>query len=136
MAPSPSTKVVSSFFTTTLAHFPKSSNVAESSFLPTSSETTFPPVSIAISCNIAFLLSPNPGAFIAATFIVPLSLFTTSVARASPSTSSAITNIGFFACNTFSNTGTRSETADIFPSVIKIYGFSRTASCVSGEVTK
>ena len=25
---------------------------------------------------------------------------------------------------------------DIFPSVIKIYGFSRTASCVSGEVTK
>ena len=112
------------------------SNVAESSFLPTSSETTFPPVRIAISASIAFLLSPKPGAFTAATFIVPLSLFTTSVANASPSTSSAITRRGFLACKTFSKTGTKSETADIFPSVIRMYGFSSTASCVSGEVTK
>ena len=69
---------------------------------------------------MAFRLSPNPGALTAATFIVPLSLFTTNVANASPSTSSAITNKGFFACRTFSSTGTISETAEIFPSVINI----------------
>ena len=49
---------------------------------PLSSETTVPPVRIAISSSIAFLLSPNPGAFTAAIFNPPLSLLTTRVAKA------------------------------------------------------
>ena len=50
---------------------------------------------IAISSNIAFLRSPNPGAFTAAIFKAPRNLFITKVAKASPSTSSAIINKGF-----------------------------------------
>ena len=68
-------------------------NMVKSAFSkekPLSSETTVPPVSIAISSSIAFLLSPNPGAFTEAIFKPPLSLFTTKVANACPSTSSAI----------------------------------------------
>jgi hypothetical protein len=48
-----------------------------------------------ISSNIAFLLSPKPGAFTAAIFKAPRSLFTTNVDKASPSTSSAMINNGF-----------------------------------------
>ena len=59
---------------------------------PLSSEITCPPVRIAISSNIAFLLSPKPGAFTAAILSEPLNLFTTKVANASPSTSSEIIN--------------------------------------------
>ena len=59
---------------------------------PLSSDTTVPPVRIEISSSIAFLLSPKPGALTAAIFKPPLSLFTTNVARACPSTSSAIIN--------------------------------------------
>ena len=47
-----------------------------------------------MSSNIAFLLSPNPGALTANTLKVPLNLLTTSVANASPSISSAIIKIG------------------------------------------
>jgi hypothetical protein len=57
--------------------------------VPLSSEITVPPVKIAISSNIAFLLSPKPGAF-TAIFKAPRNLFTTNVDNASPSTSSAI----------------------------------------------
>ena len=56
----------------------------------TVTETTWPPVRIAISSSIAFLLSPKPGAFTATTFNPPLNLLTTKVAKASPSTSSEI----------------------------------------------
>ncbi len=45
---------------------------------------------MAMSSNMAFLLSPKPGAFTATHVIVFLKVFTTIVARASPSTSSAI----------------------------------------------
>jgi len=48
-----------------------------------------------MSSSIAFLLSPKPGALTAAIFKPPLSLFTTKVAKASPSISSAIINYGF-----------------------------------------
>jgi hypothetical protein len=47
-----------------------------------------------MSSNIAFLLSPNPGALTAAIFNEPRKRFTTNVANASPSTSSAIIKIG------------------------------------------
>jgi hypothetical protein len=47
-----------------------------------------------MSCSIAFRRSPNPGALTAATLRPPRSLLTTSVASASPSTSSAIMTSG------------------------------------------
>ncbi len=73
---------------------PNKSKVAFSKENPLSSEITVPPVKIAISSNIAFLLSPKPGAFTAAIFKPPLNLLTTKVANACPSTSSAIINKG------------------------------------------
>ena len=73
---------------------PNKSKVAFSREKPLSSEITVPPVKIAISSNIAFLRSPNPGAFTAAIFKPPLNLLTTKVAKACPSTSSAIINKG------------------------------------------
>ena len=66
------------------------------------------PVKIAISCIIAFLRSPYPGAFTAATRIAPLIVFTTKVERASPPTSSAIINNCFPALATLSRVGTKS----------------------------
>ena len=90
--PAPSTTVVSSFVTTTFRALPNSSIVAFSNFRPTSSAMTVAPVKIAISCNIAFRRSPKPGAFTATDLKVPRILFTTNVASASPSTSSAMIN--------------------------------------------
>src|SRR6476660_1522494 len=48
-----------------------------------------------MSSSIALRRSPKPGAFTAATFSPPRSLLTTSVAKASPSTSSAMMTSGF-----------------------------------------
>ena len=103
---------------------------------PLSSDITVPPVKIAISSSIAFLLSPNPGAFTAAIFNAPLSLLTTKVAKASPSTSSAITSNGFPLWATGSKTGRRSFIAEIFLSYSKIYGLSKSDSIFSLLVTK
>jgi len=122
--------------TTTLVASPNISTVVFSVFNPSSSEITEPPVSIAISSSIAFLLSPKPGALTATDVKVPLSLFTTKVASASPSTSSAKINNGLPEFITFSSNGSKSLTAVIFEFTIKIYGFSRTASCLSASVTK
>jgi hypothetical protein len=47
-----------------------------------------------MSSSIALRRSPKPGAFTAATLSVPRILLTTSVARASPSTSSATISSG------------------------------------------
>ena len=93
--PTPLTKVVLSLSISTFSQVPSISKVVFSILKPLSSETTVPPVNIAISSSIAFLLSPNPGALTAAIFKDPLILFTTNVASASPSTSSAIINNGF-----------------------------------------
>lgn len=68
---------------------------------------TWPPVRIAMSCNAAFLFSPNPGAFTAANLSPPLNLFTIKVANASLSTSSAIIKSGFCVLTTFSKMGRR-----------------------------
>ena len=103
---------------------------------PLSSEITVPPVKIAISSNIAFLRSPKPGAFTAAIFNAPLNLLTTKVAKASPSTSSAITSKGLPDCATGSKTGRRSFIAEIFLSYKRIYGDSRSDSIFSEFVTK
>ncbi len=87
--------IVFSLSIITFLAVPRSATVADSSLRPSSSEITVPPVRIATSSIIAFLLSPNPGAFTAAIFNVPRNLFTTSVAKASPSISSAIITRGF-----------------------------------------
>ena len=80
---------------TTFLQEPRYSKVAFSNLYPCSSEITVAPVRIAISSSIAFLRSPKPGALTAKTLNVPLNLFTTKVASASPSISSAIIRIGF-----------------------------------------
>ena len=89
-----------------------------------------------MSSSIAFRRSPKPGAFTARMLIVPRSLFTTSVASASPSTSSQMITMSFVTCRTFSSSGRISCTAEIFLSVITMYGFSITASMRSVFVTK
>ena len=120
LLPDPSTIVVFSFVLDTLLAVPKSSKVAPSRVKPTSSEMTVPPVKIAISCNIALRRSPKPGALAAATLTIPLMLFTTKVANASPSMSSAITTKGFPALATFSRIGSRSLIFEIFLSQSKM----------------
>jgi hypothetical protein len=67
-----------------------------------------------MSSSIALRRSPKPGAFTAATFTIPRMLFTTSVASASPSTSSATTSSGLPALATFSSRGNRSRMFEIF----------------------
>ena len=109
---------------------------AVSSFMPTSSEMTVAPVSTAMSCSVAFRLSPKPGALTAATFIPPRSLLTTSVASASPSTSSAMMMSGFCVLTTCSRRGSIDWRLDTFFSTRRMNGFSNSAFCVLGEVMK
>ena len=90
LSPSPSTITVFSFATLTDFARPSCCMVASLRSSPSSSEITCPPVRIAISWSISFLLSPYPGALTATTWKVPLNLFTIRVVRASPSTSSAM----------------------------------------------
>jgi len=101
-----------------------------------SSETTLPPVRTARSSSMALRRSPNPGAFTALTLSVPRSLFTTRVANASPSTSSATMSSGAPIFAICSSTGKRSFMLLIFFSLIRIYGSSSTTSMRSGSVTK
>ena len=86
----------------------KSSAVTESSLRPISSLMTVPPVRTAMSRSISLRRSPKPGALTARTWIVPRSLFTTSVASASPSTSSAMMRIGLPSWTPFSRAGSMS----------------------------
>ncbi len=79
-----------------------------SSLRPTSSAITVPPVSTAMSCSIDLRRSPKPGALTATELNVPRILFTTSVASASPSTSSAMISSCLPLCTTFSRMGSRS----------------------------
>ena len=111
--------------------WPRSSSFTFSKVRPTSSEITVPPVRIAISSSIAFLLSPKPGAFTATVLIVPRMLLTTNVAKASPSISSAIISKGLPAFATCSNVGRRSLIFAIFLSCNNTYGSSRSAICLS-----
>ena len=60
-----------------------------------------------MSSSIALRRSPKPGALTAATFSPPRSLLTTSVAKASPSTSSATISSGLPLCTTASSSGRR-----------------------------
>ena len=89
-----------------------------------------------MSPSMALRRSPKPGAFTATEENRPRMLFTTRVARASPSTSSAMTSSGRPACITCSSTGTRSWTELTFELTMSRYGSSRIASWRSGSVTK
>ncbi len=123
-SPAPSTIVVFSLVILTRLAVPRCSIVAPSRSKPTSSEITVPPVRIAISSSIAFLRSPKPGALQAETLTIPLRLLTTNVAKASPSTSSAIISRGFPALATASSSGSNSRMLEIFLSARRIRGLS------------
>jgi hypothetical protein len=88
-SPEPPIIIVSSLEIIIFSAEPNTSNSASSRVKPTSSLMNYAPVAIAISCIVFLLLSPNPGDFTAHTYSPPLNLFNTSVARASPSISSA-----------------------------------------------
>ena len=135
-SPAPSTIVVSSFVTCTRDARPSISSVVSFNSNPSSSEITCPPVKIAMSCNISLRRSPNPGALTVIAVNVPLSLFKTRFASASPSTSSAMIKIGLPCCTICSNIGNKScWKFEIFLSVIKMYGFSKSATIFSESVT-
>ena len=134
--PLPSTMTVFSLSTVIRLAVPRSLMSTFSNLTPISSVITVPPVRIAISFSISFLRSPKPGALIAHTFKVPLNLFTTRVANASPSTSSAIITSGLPPFATFSNNGSMSFMLEIFFSCSRIYASSITASIRSASVTK
>jgi len=72
----------------------------------------------------------------AATLRPPRSLLTTSVARASPSTSSATISNGRPLCTTDSSTGSIACSPESFFSWIRRYGFSSSAIIFSALVTK
>ena len=131
LEPAPSTIVVFSLSNTTFFAVPRSSIVVVSSASPTSSEITLPPVNTAISSSIAFLRSPNPGALHAATFTMPRMLLTTNVARASPSTSSAIIISALPDFATPSRRGIKSLILEIFLSKRRTNGSSSTTFILS-----
>ena len=129
--------VVSSLVATTRRAWPKSSTVTESSLRPISSLMTVPPVRIGdVAEHLLAPVAEARGLDGRAPEIVPRSLFTTSVASASPSTSSAMISIGLPCRTAFSSAGSMSWTLEIFLSVIRMSGSSRTASIRSALVTK
>ena len=89
-----------------------------------------------MSSNMALRRSPNPGALTAQVLRIPRMLFTTNVAKASPSTSSAIINNGRPDFATCSSTGNKSRMLLIFLSNNKMNGFSRITTCFSGLLMK
>ena len=115
---------------------PNMSKETFSNLMPTSSEITWPPVNTAMSSNMALRRSPNPGAFTAAIFKPPRSLFTTRVAKASPSMSSAIIRSGWLDLTTDSRIGSNDCKLDNFFSWIKMYGSSSSQFIFSGFVMK
>ncbi len=105
LEPTPSMIVVFSLSMRTRLALPSMSSVTLSSLMPRSSAISWPPVRIAMSSSIALRRSPKPGALTAATLRPPRSLLTTSVASASPSTSSATITSGLPLCTTASSNG-------------------------------
>src|SRR5712664_2388885 len=134
--PAPSTIVVLSLSTTTFFALPRSSSLMFSSLMPRSSVMALPPVRIAISSSMALRRSPKPGAFTAAVCSVPRSLFTTKVARASPSMSSAMMRNGLPTRATCSSSGSMSFITLIFFSWMRTSASSSTTSMRSASVTK
>mmetsp|Transcript_13784 Transcript_13784/g.34595 ORF Transcript_13784/g.34595 Transcript_13784/m.34595 type:complete len:230 (-) Transcript_13784:835-1524(-) len=113
-SPAPSSITVSSFVIVTVLIWPSCVICRSSSLSPSSSLSSCVPVSTAKSWRIALRLSPKPGAFTAATLRPPRNLLTMSIARASPSMSSAITSSGFWTLATCSKMGRMLCTDEIF----------------------
>ena len=89
-----------------------------------------------MSSSIALRRSPKPGALTAQVLRMPRMLFTTRVASASPSTSSAMISSGLPALATCSSSGSSSRIDEIFLSCSRMYGSSSTAICFSGLLMK
>mmetsp|Transcript_26968 Transcript_26968/g.72355 ORF Transcript_26968/g.72355 Transcript_26968/m.72355 type:complete len:213 (+) Transcript_26968:878-1516(+) len=136
LSPAPSSMTVSSLEMVIVLQVPSALKSAVSSLSPTSSAITVPPVSTAMSCRVALRLSPKPGAFTAATFMLARSLLTTSVASASPSTSSATITSGLCVLTTCSRRGSIDWREDTFFSTRRMSGFSNSVFCVFGLVMK
>ena len=119
-APAPSTMMVFSFWMTTCFARPSCAMVVSFSSRPSSEVMTSPPVRMAISFSISFLLSPKPGALTAAHLKVPLRLLRMMVVSASPSISSAMMTSFLPACTTCSSRGRISWMEEIFLSVIRM----------------
>ena len=100
--------------TVTRRAVPSTSRPTSESLSPTSEETTSAPVTIARSWMKALRRSPKNGDLTAATTNVLRIAFTVRVDSASPSTSSAMISSGFFSASTFSSSGSRSASAEIF----------------------
>lgn len=120
LSPFPSKITVLSLVTMIYLQEPNTAGSALSKVKPMSSETTVPPVKMAISFNIAFLLSPKAGAFTAQTFNPALNLFNTKVAKASDSTSSQMINKGLYSFMECSKKCKTEFTELIFFSAIKM----------------
>ena len=88
-----------------------------------------------MSSSMRLRRSPKPGALTAMPVKVPRSLLTIRVARASPSTSSAIISSGRPWPITCSSSGRMSCTLEILPPWIRMKGSSSTASMRSWSVT-
>jgi hypothetical protein len=73
-----------------------------------------------MSLSISLRRSPKPGAFTAATFSTPRILFTTRVASASPSTSSAMISSGLPLRATCSRMGIMSCIDETFFSLMRM----------------
>ena len=112
--------VVFSFSMRTRLARPSISSVTFSSLMPRSSEIVWPLVRTAMSSSIALRRSPKPGALTAATLRPPRSLFTTSVASASPSMSSAMISSGLPVCTTASRMGSSACSEESFFSWIRM----------------
>jgi hypothetical protein len=95
-----------------------------------------PPVTTARSAIIALRRSPKPGAFTAHTWMTPRSLFTTSAASASDSTSSAMMSSGRPDVTILFSSGSISGRLLTFFSCSRTYASSSTASSVVGLVRK
>jgi len=91
---------------------------------------------IEMSSNIALRRSPKPGALTAATLTMPRIVFTTKVASASPSTSSATISSGRPALATPSRIGSRSRMFETFLSNNKTNGSSMSQVMLSWLFTK
>mmetsp|Transcript_3352 Transcript_3352/g.15497 ORF Transcript_3352/g.15497 Transcript_3352/m.15497 type:complete len:385 (-) Transcript_3352:353-1507(-) len=123
-SPAPSRMMVSSLLTVIFLAVPSMEMSTWSSLWPRSSETTVPPVRMAMSWRLDLRFSPKPGALTAQIFTPPLSLLTMRVARASDSTSSATMRSGRLVLSTDSSTGRSGLRPEIFFSKIRTYGFS------------
>mmetsp|Transcript_24675 Transcript_24675/g.64430 ORF Transcript_24675/g.64430 Transcript_24675/m.64430 type:complete len:451 (-) Transcript_24675:82-1434(-) len=136
LSPAPSSRIVSSLPIVTVLAVPSWDSWTSSSLPPVSSLMSSAPVRTAKSFMMALRLSPNPGAFMAATFRPPRSLLTISMASASPSTSSAHSSSGFCSLATCSRRGRIAWTEEIFLSYIRIRGLSISTFWALAFVTK